>query len=56
MIVLIGLIVLLAAGAAGVLANSGHNHELANNFAVFRYHRTGSTGTLLLYDIVIGAV
>jgi len=59
MIVLIGLIVLVAAvivGVTGVLANGGPTHELTNNFAVLGYHVTGSTGAVLLYGIVIGAV
>ena len=47
MIVILGLVILLAAGiagAAGVLANGGHAHEVTH-FAVFGYHVTGSTGT-----------
>lgn len=59
MIIILGLIVLLAAvivGLAGVLSNSGDTHELTNGFAVFGYHVTGSTGTLFLYGIVVGAV
>ena len=58
MIVILGLVILLAAGiggAAGVLANSGHVHAVTH-FAVFGYHVTGSTGTLFLYGIVIGAL
>ena len=59
MIVIVGLIVLLAAvivGFTGVLANAGAAHRLIENFAVFGFHVTGSTGTLLLFGIVIGAV
>ena len=59
MIVIIGLVVLLAAviaGVAGVLANSGSSHALTHGFAVFGYHVTGSTGTLFLYGIVVGAI
>jgi hypothetical protein len=59
MIVLLGLVVLVAAvvvGVAGVLANGGDGHALGGNFAVFGYHVTGSTGTLFLYGIVLGAV
>ena len=59
MIVIIGLVILLAAvvaGVAGVLSNSGSGHALTQPFAVFGYHVTGSTGTLLLYGIVIGAL
>jgi hypothetical protein len=59
MIIIIGLIILVAAvvaGVAGVLSNSGSGHALTHNFAVFGYHVTGSTGTLFLYGIVIGAL
>ena len=60
MIVILGLIILLAAviiGVAGVLGNGGGAHTLTDDgFAVFGYHVTGSTGTLFLYGIVVGAV
>jgi Sec-independent protein translocase protein TatA len=59
MIVVLGLIILVAAvvvGVAGVLTNSGAGHGLTHGFAVFGYHVTGSTGTLFLYGIVVGAV
>jgi hypothetical protein len=59
MIVIIGLIVLLLAvivGFTGVLANAGPTHPLTENFSVMGYHVTGSTGTLFLFGIVIGAV
>lgn len=59
MIVIVGLIVLLAAvivGFTGVLANAGAAHRLTENFAVFGFHVTGSTGTLFLFGIVIGTV
>ena len=58
MIVILGLVILVAAviaGVAGVLANGGHAHAVTH-FAVFGYHVTGSTGTLFLYGIVIGAL
>ena len=58
MIVLLGLVILVAAviaGVAGVLANGGHAHAVTH-FAVFGYHVTGSTGTLFLYGIVVGAL
>jgi hypothetical protein len=58
MIIILGLVILVAAviaGVAGVLANGGHAHEVTH-FAVFGYHVTGSTGTLFLYGIVIGAL
>jgi hypothetical protein len=59
MIVILGLVILLAAviiGVAGVLGNAGSGHALSHGFAVFGYHVTGSTGTLFLYGIVVGAV
>ncbi|WP_405166216.1 hypothetical protein [Nocardia sp. NBC_01499] len=59
MLVIIGLVVLLAAviiGVIGVFANSGGAHALTDNFAVFGYHVTGSTGVLFLYGIVVGAI
>jgi hypothetical protein len=58
MIVILGLVILVAAviaGVAGVLANGGHAHAMAH-FAVFGYHVTGSTGTVFLYGIVVGAL
>lgn len=54
-----GLIVLVAAlvvGVAVVLGNGGSGHALTHGFAVFGYHVTGSTGTLFLYGIVVGAI
>ena len=59
MIIIIGLVILIAAvvaGLAGVLSNSGSGHALAHPFAVLGYHVTGSTGTLFLYGIVVGAL
>jgi hypothetical protein len=59
MIVIVGFVVLLAAvivGFTGVLTNAGSAHPLTENFSVFGYHVTGSTGTLFLFGIVIGAV
>ncbi|HLX51315.1 MAG TPA: hypothetical protein VKS82_23570 [Streptosporangiaceae bacterium] len=58
MIIIVGLVILVAAlitGVAGVLANSGHAHAVTH-FAVLGYHVTGSTGTLFLYGIVVGAL
>ena len=58
MIIIVGLVILIAAvvaGVAGVLANSGSGHALTHGFAVFGYHVTGSTGTLFLYGMVVGA-
>ncbi len=40
----------------GVLSNAGGAHPLPENFSVFGYHVTGSTGTLFLFGIVIGAL
>ncbi len=59
MIVILGLVILVAAvivGVAGVLGNGGSGHALTHGFAVFGYHVTGSTGTLLLYGVVLGAL
>ena len=59
MIIILGLVILLAAvivGLAGIFANSGSAHALTHDFAVFGYHVTGSTGTLFLYGIVLGAI
>jgi hypothetical protein len=59
MIIIIGLVILVAAvvaGVSGVLSNSGSGHPLTHPFAVFGYHVTGSTGTLFLYGIVVGAL
>ncbi len=58
MIIIIGLVILVAAvvaGVAGVLSNSGSGHQLTPHFAAFGNHVTGSTGTLFLYGIVVGA-
>jgi hypothetical protein len=59
MIIILGLIILVAAvvaAVAGVLGNAGAAHALSHGFAVFGYHVTGSTGTLFLYGVVVGAV
>ena len=58
MIIILGLVILVAAlivGVAGVLANGGQAHAVTH-FAAFGYHVTGSTGTLFLYGIVVGAL
>ena len=58
MIVIAALVILAAAvivGVAGVLANSGHAHQVTH-FAVLGYHVTGSTGTVFLYGTVVGAL
>ena len=59
MLVIVGLVVLLVAvivGFMGVLTNAGPAHPLTENFSVFGYNVTGSTGTLFLVGIVVGAV
>ena len=59
MLVVVGLTVLLVAAVfaiVGVLSNAGAAHPLAENFSVFGYHVTGSTGSLFLFGIVVGAV
>ena len=59
MIVILGLIIVVAVaivGVAGVLGNAGSAHALTHGFSVLGYHVTGSTGTLFLYGIVVGAV
>lgn len=59
MVVIVGLIVLVIAvivALVGVLSNAGPAHPLTENFSVFGYHVTGSTGTLFLFGIVVGAV
>ncbi|MHB2022237.1 MAG: hypothetical protein ACYCO3_02730 [Mycobacteriales bacterium] len=59
MIIILGLILLVVAlivGVAAVLNNGGSAHALPHAFSVFGYHLTGSTGTLFLDGIVVGAV
>jgi hypothetical protein len=59
MIVIVGLVVLLVAvivGFTGVLTNAGVAHPLTENFSLFGYHVTGSTGTLFLSGIAVGAL
>ena len=59
MVVIVGLIVLVIAlivGIVGVLSNAGPTHLLTETFSVFGYHVTGSTGTLFLFGMVVGAV
>ncbi|MEU8436190.1 hypothetical protein AB0F18_25460 [Streptomyces sp. NPDC029216] len=59
MLVILGLVLLIAAlivGVAGVVTNDGSAHELTGGFSVFGHEVTGSTGTLFLYGIVVGAV
>jgi hypothetical protein len=59
MIVIVGLVVLLFAvivGFTGVLNNAGAAHPVGEDFSVLGYHVTGSTGTLFLFGIAIGAL
>lgn len=58
MVVIVGSVALLIAlivTVAGVLSNAGPDHPLSP-FSVLGYHLTGSTGTLFLFGIVVGAV
>ncbi|MCX4717802.1 hypothetical protein [Streptomyces virginiae] len=61
MILILGLILLIAAiivGLAGVFGNTGPGHDLGvgGDFSIFGYHVTGSTGSLFLSGIIVGAV
>ncbi len=59
MLVIVGLIILLAAAIVsivGALSNTGAAHPLTENFSVFGYHVTVSTGSLFLFGIVVSAV
>jgi hypothetical protein len=59
MLVIVGLIILLVAAIVsivGALSNAGTAHPLTENFSVFGYHVTGSTGSLFLFGIVVSAV
>jgi amino acid transporter len=59
MLAIVRLIVLLVAAIfaiVGVLSNAGTTHPLTENFSMFGYHVTGSTGSLFLFGIVVGAV
>ena len=56
--IILGLVILVAAvaiGVVGVLSNSGSAHEFTGGFSVFDVDVTGSTGTLFLCGIVVGA-
>ncbi|WP_405825708.1 hypothetical protein OG241_49345 [Streptomyces sp. NBC_01390] len=56
--IILGLVILVAAvviGVAGVVSNSGDAHHLTGGFSVFGVDITGSTGTLFLCGIVVGA-
>ncbi|MFD6967935.1 hypothetical protein [Streptomyces sp. NPDC059979] len=60
MILILGLIILIAAivvGLAGIFGNTGTGHDLGigGDFSIFGYHATGSTGSLFLSGIIVGA-
>ena len=55
LLVIVGLIVLLGAPIVGVLSSAWAGHPLTD-FSVLGYHLTGSTGTLFLFGIAVGAV
>lgn len=50
------LVVALVVGVAGVLTNADSAHTLTDSFSLFGFEVVGSTGTLFLYGIVVGAV
>jgi hypothetical protein len=57
MIIILGLVILVAAlivGVAGVLGNGATGHAVTH-FSVLGYHLTGSSGSLFLSGIVVGA-
>jgi amino acid transporter len=59
MLVVLGLILLVAAvvvGLTGVVTNADSAHTLTNDFSIFGFDAGGSTGTLFLYGIVVGAI
>ncbi|MFF9983091.1 hypothetical protein [Streptomyces erythrochromogenes] len=61
MILVLGLVILIAAivvGLAGIFGNTGAGHELGTggDFSVLGYHATGSTGSLFLSGVIVGAV
>ncbi|MFD4247577.1 hypothetical protein ACFWP3_39235 [Streptomyces sp. NPDC058525] len=61
MILILGLIILIAAlvvGLAGIFGNTGAGHDLGvgGDFSIFGYHATGSTGSLFLTGMIVGAV
>ncbi|GHI82767.1 hypothetical protein [Streptomyces xanthophaeus] len=60
MILILGLIILIAAvvvSLAGIFGNTGAGHGLGlgGDFSIFGYHATGSTGSLFLIGIIVGA-
>ncbi|SEK47020.1 hypothetical protein [Streptacidiphilus jiangxiensis] len=58
MIIILGLVILAAAAVlavAGFFSNTGSAHAVNGAFSVFGHHMTGSTGTLFLFGIIVGA-
>lgn len=59
MVLILGLVILIAAviiAVVGVMGNLGSAHTLTNDFSVFGYHVTSSTGALFLYGIAVGVI
>ncbi|MCF8590509.1 hypothetical protein [Gordonia liuliyuniae] len=60
MTIVLGVVILVAAVilvTVGVLNNNGGTHVLTtDSFSVFGYHVSGSTGTLFLYGVALGAI
>ena len=50
------LVAAIVVGVAGVLTNADSAHTLTDNFSIFGFDAGGSTGTLFLYGIVVGAI
>ncbi|MFH8892350.1 hypothetical protein [Streptomyces sp. NPDC017949] len=60
MILILGLIILVVAaivGLIGIFGNFGAGHDLdtGGDFSILGYHATGSTGSLFLIGIIVGA-
>lgn len=58
-VIILGLILMAVAtivGLVGVLGNADSEHALTGGFSVFGFDVNGSTGTLFLYGIVVGAI
>ncbi|SEL26470.1 hypothetical protein [Streptacidiphilus jiangxiensis] len=58
MIIVLGLVILVAAAVlalAGFFGNTGSAHAVNGAFSVFGHHLTGSTGTLFLFGVIVGA-
>ncbi|MFF3020895.1 hypothetical protein [Streptomyces sp. NPDC057939] len=60
MILILGLIILVVAaivGLIGIFGNfgAGHGLDTGGDFSILGYHATGSTGSLFLIGIIVGA-